>query len=140
MTARDLQAPDAGAEFDQRLGAGAGAGRLVFETVHRRKDGRPLPMESSVRSLVIDGRQFYQGIIRCTAERKRQEAEIRRHNRLYAVLSQVNSSRPSGAVAGRVSGTGLPDCRAGGRVRQRLDWLAGSRRLVRQAAGLVGQR
>lgn len=92
LTTRDLRTPEARAAFDEQMRQVKAQGGLLFETVHRHKDGHPIPVECSVRSLVLEGRQFYQTIIRGIAERKRQEAEIRRLNRLYAVLSQVNQA------------------------------------------------
>jgi PAS domain S-box-containing protein len=52
--------------------------RLVFETLHQRKDGTTFPVEISVRLIEIDGKTFHQSIIRDITERKRAEEEIRR--------------------------------------------------------------
>jgi|GEM_PF-333720 len=62
----------------------------VFETVHRKRDGSVFPVESSVRVINVEGRKFYQAIVRDITERKKAEDEIVRLSRIYAVLSDVN--------------------------------------------------
>ena len=46
---------------------------LVYETVHRRKDGTTFPVEISARTMVVEGKKFYQAIIRDITARKRSE-------------------------------------------------------------------
>jgi PAS domain S-box-containing protein len=46
-------------------------GKLVYETVHRRKDGTTFPVEISTRLLVIEWKEFYQSIIRDIDERRK---------------------------------------------------------------------
>ena len=49
---------------------------LVFETVHRRKDGTIFPAEVSAREIKIEGTDFFQSIIRDISERKQAEAKL----------------------------------------------------------------
>ncbi len=49
---------------------------LVFETQHVRKDGTLIPVEISARQILIDGRKYYQGIIRDISERKHVEESL----------------------------------------------------------------
>ncbi len=49
---------------------------LVFETVHRRKDGTTFPAEVSAREIKIEGTDFFQSIIRDISERKQAEAKL----------------------------------------------------------------
>lgn len=51
-------------------------GHLRYETLHRRKDGRPLPVEISARRMNIGGRTYVQSIMRDMAERRAQEQRI----------------------------------------------------------------
>jgi C4-dicarboxylate-specific signal transduction histidine kinase len=53
---------------------------LVYETVHRRKDGTTFPVEISARTMVVDGKKFYQGIIRDITGRKQAEVEIKEYS------------------------------------------------------------
>ena len=67
-------------------------GGVVFETVHRRKDGTTFPVEVSGRSIEIEGHQFSLGIYRDLTRRKAYEREIERLNRLYSALSEINGA------------------------------------------------
>jgi len=53
-------------------------GSLVFESVHRTRDGQPFPVEVSVRSIRVGDRQFRQSIIRDITERKTLDERLRR--------------------------------------------------------------
>ena len=50
---------------------------LVYETVHRRKDGSTFPVEVSIRVIEWGGTKCYQPIIRDITERKRSEESLR---------------------------------------------------------------
>jgi PAS domain S-box-containing protein len=67
-------------------------GGVIFETVHRRKDGTTFPVEISGRSIEIEGQQFSLGIYRDLTRRKAYEREIERLNRLYSALSEINGA------------------------------------------------
>jgi PAS domain S-box-containing protein len=69
---------------------GLGNPSIIFETMHRRKDGSTFPVEVSGQTLEIDGSRYGVGIIRDITLRKAHEREIERLNRLYATLSAVN--------------------------------------------------
>ncbi len=58
---------------------------ILFETVHRHKDGRTFPVEVSSRGALVDGERTLMSVVRDISERKRLE-------RLYTVLSQVNEA------------------------------------------------
>lgn len=64
----------------------------VFESLHKRKDGTVFPVEVSARMIQLAGRQYFQGIVRDTSERKQAEEKISRLNRLYRLLSQINQT------------------------------------------------
>jgi len=67
-----------------------GSGLLCM--VHRRKDGSTFPVEVSVRLAEVDGRRFWQSIVRDITERKRAEAEVCRANRALRVLSACSQA------------------------------------------------
>lgn len=56
----------------------ANARGLLFDTVHRRRDGSTFPVEVSSRGGEMDGRPYLFSIIRDVTERKRLEAERER--------------------------------------------------------------
>ena len=65
---------------------------LLFETQHARKDGSVFPVETNVRPIVVEGRTYYQAIVRDITERNRQRKQLENANRLYAVLSGSNEA------------------------------------------------
>ena len=67
-------------------------GGVIYETMHRRKDGTTFPVEVSSRTLEIENAVYYQSIIRDITERKQTEEKLERLNRLYAFLSQINQA------------------------------------------------
>lgn len=88
----DLRAPETRSDFERQTGNITFKNGVSFETVHHRKDGMPFPVECSVSVIEMNGRKYYQNIIRDIAERKRHLKEIEILNRLYATLSQINQA------------------------------------------------
>ena len=77
LNLRDLRAPaerdKLTAEYKQakdRLG-------LIFESVHQKKDGAIFPVEVSARVIDIEGKKYFQSIVRDISERKRAEEALR---------------------------------------------------------------
>ncbi|MFH0878109.1 MAG: PAS domain S-box protein, partial [Lentisphaerota bacterium] len=77
-------------EQDEQIQRAEERGGLVYETIHRRKDGSEFSLEASLRVLTIDGQRFYQGIFRDISDRKLSEKKIMNLTRMYAVLSEIN--------------------------------------------------
>jgi two-component system cell cycle sensor histidine kinase/response regulator CckA len=75
---RDLRAPETLAAFESQFQRAAEPGGVLFETVHRRKDGTPFPVEVSSRTFMVESRTFYQSIIRDIADRKQAEEALKR--------------------------------------------------------------
>ncbi|MGA9363894.1 MAG: PAS domain S-box protein [Bacteroidota bacterium] len=50
---------------------------MVYESLHQRKDGSVFPVEASSRVIEVEGRKFFQSIMRDITERKETEKEIR---------------------------------------------------------------
>lgn len=72
-------------ELEQRDG-------MIYEAVQLRKSGSKFPVEVSARVVPVEGRKFYQYIIRDITERKNAEVKIQHLNRVYALLSQINQT------------------------------------------------
>ena len=90
LSLRELHAAEARGQFD-----GLAPARMpgsITETSHRAKDGSVFPVEISARTVEFEGQPFHQFIVRDIRERRHKEAEIRRLNRLYAVLSEVSQA------------------------------------------------
>jgi PAS domain S-box-containing protein len=90
LSLSDLLPPEVRGEAKERLREVVERNGLVFETVQQRRYGARFPVEVSTRPLDIEGRRFFQSIIRDVSERKRAEAELRRLNRALTVLSESN--------------------------------------------------
>ncbi|MFA6568194.1 MAG: PAS domain S-box protein [Victivallales bacterium] len=88
----DLRVPEARSDFERQTGNISIHEGAVFETMHHRKDGSPFPVECSVSMIEIDGKKYYQNIVRDITERRKHEKEIGTLNRLYATLSQINQA------------------------------------------------
>jgi PAS domain S-box-containing protein len=76
-TLRDLQTEASNSEFDWQADELRKHGGIVFETIHRRKDYSTVPVECSTRIIEVDGKTFYQSIIRDITERRQAEHELR---------------------------------------------------------------
>lgn len=92
LNARDLRAPVTLPQLDAQLKSIEEQNGFVYETLHRRNDGAEFPVEVSSRVIEIEGRRFYQSIIRDITERKNAEKKIKRLTRVYAVLSGINQA------------------------------------------------
>ena len=68
MSIYDLRAPGTAATIKQQMQQ-AEKGGVLFETVHRRKDGSTFPVEVSSQGAVIDGERVLLSIIRNITER-----------------------------------------------------------------------
>jgi PAS domain S-box-containing protein len=84
LTIQDLRAPDTVTLTEEQMAIADERG-ILFETIHRHKDGNTFPVEVSSRGALVDGERTLVSVVRDISERKRLE-------RLYAVLSQVNEA------------------------------------------------
>jgi PAS domain S-box-containing protein len=80
LNVRDLHEPASLVGFDDRWRAAESPDGLIYETVHRRRDGSILPVEVSARVIGVEGEMFHQSIIRDITERKRTQQEIEKLN------------------------------------------------------------
>ncbi len=92
MDILELRSPEARADFEATRAAYESQAKLVFQTVHRRKDGTTFPVEVSSRWVQVGGQRLSLGIIRDITERRRAEDELRRsEERLrYAMASATD--------------------------------------------------
>ncbi|MEW6052182.1 MAG: PAS domain S-box protein [Nitrospirota bacterium] len=75
MNIQDIRASEALSDLDYRLRELHESGGLVYETYHQKKDKTVFPVEVSARLIEIEGKKYFQSIIREISERK--EAEFR---------------------------------------------------------------
>ncbi len=90
MTIGDLRTAAAPGDLKDQMRRAREENGLVFESVHRRKDGSSFPVEISVRPVKLGDRMVYLSICRDISEKKQAEEKILHFNRLYALLSQMN--------------------------------------------------
>ncbi|MEW5843972.1 MAG: PAS domain S-box protein [Bacteroidota bacterium] len=90
MRADDFSTPESAPSTRDSFVRAEIEGGIVHETMHRRKDGTTFPVEASTRCIEIDGKKFFQGIVRDISERKTKDIKIQRLNRVYATLSDIN--------------------------------------------------
>jgi PAS domain S-box-containing protein len=91
MSILDLDSADSHSIFFQAKDKVADQNRVLFETIHQRKDGTKFNAEISSRIIEIEGREYSQSIIRNITERKR--FEIREHNRSRILEYIVEGTR-----------------------------------------------
>jgi len=96
MTVHDIDAGLSDDEASALISQMPSDGTQVFETVHRAKDGREIPVEISSSLVTYRGRTVVLSVARDITTRKRYESELREQNRLLetqrdelAVLNQV---------------------------------------------------
>jgi two-component system cell cycle sensor histidine kinase/response regulator CckA len=92
LDVKDLRAPEARPLLDAQLKQAMEHNGLVYESIHRRKDGSLFPIEASTRVVQLDGEQYYWATVRDISDRKHAEEKIRQLNRLYAALSHINEA------------------------------------------------
>ncbi len=92
LTVADLRAPETLPRMAGEVAQSANAEGVVFETVHRRRDGSTFPVEVSSRTVEVGGRLLRFSILRDVSERKAQAAQLERMNRMHLALSRVNEA------------------------------------------------
>jgi PAS domain S-box-containing protein len=82
LSIRDLRASETRPLTDEQM-ALADTNGLLFETVHRRKDGSTVPVEVSSRGATIEGTRTLMSVVRDITERKKAEAALRQNEERY---------------------------------------------------------
>jgi PAS domain S-box-containing protein len=80
MEADRLRADDQKALFKTQMSQLVLQKGLIYETMHRRKDGTTFPVEISARSIEIEGKKYLQAIVRDITERRLFEQKIQERN------------------------------------------------------------
>jgi PAS domain S-box-containing protein len=77
MTIDLVDSPEQGRYAPDRITRLMAQGHLIFETVHQRKDGSPVPTEVSSRKIIWQGQTAMMSICRDITGRKQMEDELR---------------------------------------------------------------
>jgi len=79
MTPMDIDLPKQAAQVPQRIEQLKKQGHIVFETIHVRKDGTPIPTEINSRRIDYDGQPAILSLARDVTERKQAQEQIERY-------------------------------------------------------------
>jgi len=90
MVERDLRAPEDIENFERHWQQVRAEGRVLFDAVHRRKDGSTFPVEVAMSVFDIDGRTYRQAFVRDITERRALEEEYTRLARVQRALQVAN--------------------------------------------------
>ncbi len=90
MNVRELRTEAERGGFDADWRAAATADSVLFETVHRRKDGSAMPVEVSSSAIEVGGTSYRQSFIRDIGARKCAEALLQRSHRALRTISHCN--------------------------------------------------
>jgi PAS domain S-box-containing protein len=86
LTLNDLGLPERRTGFDVQIREVEAHDGYIYETEHQRKDGSQFPVEVSSRIIEVDGKTFYENIIRDITERKHAEEAVRASEEHYRSL------------------------------------------------------
>jgi PAS domain S-box-containing protein len=100
LSISDLWAKDAGMTPDQL--AQAEAEGLLFETIHRRKDGSTFPVEVSSRGTAVAGTRTLISVIRDITKRRRAEEALRESHERLRVLAEATFEGIGFSEEGRI--------------------------------------
>jgi PAS domain S-box-containing protein len=90
MTIKDIRSPETWNDIPKQMKQVKALKGLVFETVHKRKDGSTFPVEVSARLIELNGPSYFLSIARDITERKRAEiALINEKNRSEAIIAAI---------------------------------------------------
>ena len=78
LTTADIDDPDFGSGYEDRLHRQLEKGRLSFEGRHRARDGRLIPVEINTSTIVFEGQRAVLAVMRDISERKALEESRRR--------------------------------------------------------------
>ncbi len=87
LTVRDLRDPSTLEDLPQRTREELDSGAALFETRYRRKDGLTFPVEISIRVAELDGKRYFQAIVRDITERRRLELQLQLADRMASVAT-----------------------------------------------------
>lgn len=85
-TVKELRTPDELVRLEQQWAGGQAPDGVLFETVHRRKDGTTFPVEVSGRTIEVEGRQLRQAFVRDITIRKGLQRDVLRLARVQRAM------------------------------------------------------
>ena len=88
----ELRSPEGRHQFEEQWALVRSSPSALFETMHQRKDGTTFAVETNVRPIVVDGKTYFQAIVRDITQRDLERKQLESANRLYAVLSGTNQA------------------------------------------------
>jgi PAS domain S-box-containing protein len=100
MTIAMVDSPEQGAQAPERVARLREEGALQFETEHRHRDGRLIPVDVNARRISWSGQPATMSICRDITERKRAEVEHRRLEEQFQVSQKMEAI---GSLAGGVA-------------------------------------
>lgn len=86
LTVKDLRTPAEYAWHAQQWAGGQAPDGVLFETVHRRKDGSTFPVEVSGRTVEVEGQALHQAFIRDITLRKELQRDVARLARVQRAI------------------------------------------------------
>ena len=86
LNLRELRPPDLRLALEAQVKQPEQLNGLVYETFNQRKDGTKFPVEVSSRLIEVEGKKFYQSIIRDISKRKRAEEALCESEQRYRNL------------------------------------------------------
>jgi len=92
MHASDLRVPETRKDFMEQIKVAPVSGKTLYETIHQHKDGSRFPVEISVRAIDIEGKKFYQAVIRDISERRQAEKALQESEQKYRELVENANS------------------------------------------------
>lgn len=92
MHATSLRAPEVRGAFSEQVKPAQEQGLAVYETIHQQKGGERFPVEISLFAVDVEGKRFYQSVIRDISERKKNESQLQESYTLYQSLYENMSS------------------------------------------------
>ncbi|MBI5602022.1 MAG: PAS domain S-box protein, partial [Deltaproteobacteria bacterium] len=85
LKAKEMRSLNSKLLYEQQLEQFEDHKGMIYETIHRRKDGTEFPVEISFRSMDIEGVKYHQAIIRDITERKKAESALANEKERLAV-------------------------------------------------------
>jgi len=92
MHASQLRASETRKDFMEQIKLAPVSGKALYETIHQRKDGSIFPVEISLRAIDIEGKKFYQAVIRDISERREHEKALKESEQKYRELVENANS------------------------------------------------
>lgn len=86
MNIKELLTPDSYSHVEDVTNPEEFEKGIIYETIHKRKDNSVFPVEVSAHLIEIDGKKYFQRVIRNITDRKKVEEELQKSEGLYRNL------------------------------------------------------